>query len=87
MTYTAYYMSLESSAVRISDDLEELKKPWCFGMAIFETPGLTEQALQAQFPNPDQVKRGAILKWLEQNYKEVHREGLAPNCSDLLLSS
>jgi hypothetical protein len=73
LTYTAYYRTLEASRIKISDNLDELKKEWCFGMVIFETPGLTYEQLKNKFPDPPEI--GVVLKWLRDMYEEVHKSG------------
>ncbi len=73
MTYTAYYRTLDATSIKIGEDLQKLKDEWCFGMAIFETPGLTSHQLQKIFP--DKPGMGTILNWLRENYKEVYKDG------------
>ncbi|MBI2591374.1 MAG: hypothetical protein HYW34_01725 [Candidatus Brennerbacteria bacterium] len=74
MLYAGYYTTLDSCWIKISYDLEILKREWCFGMVIFEAPGLTYDELQKRFPNnPD---RYDIFNWLKENYQEIHRDGV-----------
>jgi len=67
MKYLAYYEVLEGSWFNVSDSLEELKKPWCFTMRIFETNGLTMNEFK-KMPKPRFPKVISI-------YKEIYSEG------------
>jgi hypothetical protein len=72
--YIGYLASLEGSNLIWSDDIEFIKKQWCFGMAIFESNGLDMTKLKEAFPEPPE--RGVILDYLSENLQVVHQNGV-----------
>jgi hypothetical protein len=76
INYIGYFQSLDSSGILFSNNLQFLKDQWCFGMKIFEADDLTEVSLTLLFP--DKPAMGTILKWLEENKKEVYSDGCMP---------
>jgi len=72
--YIGYLTTIEGSNLFWSDDIEEIKKEWCFGMAIFETNGLDYVKLKEIFPEPP--GRGVILDYLIENLKVAHQDGV-----------
>lgn len=71
--YVGYLTSIEGSGLMWSDDIEAIKGQWCFGLAIFETNGLTQEKLKDIFPTPPE--RGVILQYFSENLKFVYQVG------------
>lgn len=71
--YIGYLISIEGSALMWNDDIEVIKKQWCFGMAIFESNGLTNKKLKEVFP--ELPERGVLLEYLTENLPFVFQEG------------
>ncbi len=71
--YIAYLTSIEGSSIIWSDDLEEIKKEWCMGRAIFESNGIDSIKLKEIFPTPPE--RGVILDYFSENLPLVLQEG------------
>ena len=72
--YIGYLTSLESSTVIWSDDIEFIKKQWCFGMAIFESNGIDREKLKELFP--EKPERGVVLDYLSENFNLVYQSGI-----------
>lgn len=72
--YIGYLTTLEGSTVVWSDNIEEIKSQWCFGLSIFESDGLDAVKLKTIFPIPPH--RGVILDYLKNNLKLVCRDGI-----------
>ena len=72
--YIGYLTTIESSNIIWSDDIEEIKKEWYFGIAIFENDGIDYDKLKKIFPEPP--GRGVILDYLIENLKVVHQDGV-----------
>ena len=71
--YIGYLTSLEGSTFIWDDDIEVIKKQWCFGKAIFESNGLDFVKLKELFPTPPE--RGVILDYLIENLQCVYQDG------------
>ena len=71
--YIGYYTAIEGSTILWNDDIEELKKHWCFGYAIFESNGLIGEDIKALFSKPPE--RGVILDYFIENLPFVLQEG------------
>lgn len=71
--YLGYLTSIEGSGLMWSDDIETIKGQWCFGLAIFETNGLTKEKLKTIFPTAPE--RGVILQYFSENLKFVYQVG------------
>ncbi len=72
--YIGYFTSLEGSAIAFSDDIEELKGVWCFGMKIFQNTDMSKTKLTELFPNKPEI--GVVLFYLSENFQEVNDEGV-----------
>lgn len=71
--YIGYMTSLESSTIVWAENIEDIKAEWSFGVAIFESNGITKTELKKAFPEPPE--RGVILEYLKDNLKCVYRTG------------
>jgi hypothetical protein len=71
--YIGYLTAIEGSNIIWSDDIEFIKKQWCFGMAIFESGGLNVEKLKEAFPAPPE--RGVILEYFSENLNVVFQSG------------
>lgn len=71
--YIGYLTSIEGSVLIWSDDIEVIKKQWCFGMAIFESNGLTNEKIKEVFPVLQE--RGVLLEYLTENLQFVFQQG------------
>lgn len=71
--YVGYLTSIEGSWLIWNDDIEIIKEQWCFGLAIFETNGLTKEKLKDIFPILPE--RGIILQYFSENLKFVYQVG------------
>jgi len=74
--YCQYRAVLEATGCDFGENVEELKKIWCFWRWIFEVPRNIEDIMRAAFPeeNRDNVEYGEVLVWLKEHYKLVHAD-------------
>ncbi len=68
MKYLAFYRWFEGCATKYGTDLEELKKPWCWQIHIFEAGEYNEDN---KLVIPKDISDDDIVKFLDANLNRV----------------
>lgn len=71
--YVGYLSFIEGCNIVWSDNIDDIKNQWCFGMAIFESNGIDIFNLKEVFPNPPE--RVILLDYFAENLKLVFQTG------------